>query len=185
MLLPVQPCRLPSPLTRNFHRRRTCRRQTPLRRRQFGGVVEETITGVLKLKETVTKGELLLLAIDVKDCAMKPKFDIVFFYHHSLNDEIMRVTDVMTDGKCALVSGYGDVSNSSAFALRDSGGRVVIADCDTICALQVGMEKFQAAAIESVVLEMDRLVSSMGSVCSSPLSTPFCVCKRAGLEIVE
>ena len=96
----------------------------------------------------------------------------------------MHATEVMTGEKCALVCGFGDVSNSSTFALRDSGGRVFIADCDTICALQVGVEMFQAGAIESVVPEMDRPVSSTGSPsfrCSCvrrrmrPLSVPVSV----------
>ena len=60
-------------------------------------------TGVLKLKETVTKGELLFFAFNVNDRLIKFKFDKVYGCRHSLNDDIMRVTDVMIDGKCALV----------------------------------------------------------------------------------
>ena len=37
------------------------------------------------------------------------------------------------------------------------------ADCDRICALQACMESFRAAAIESVVLEMDISVSITGN----------------------
>ena len=50
-----------------------------------------------------------------------------------------------------------------AFALRDSGACVFIADCDPICAQQACIEFFQAAAIESVVPEMDVSVSLTGS----------------------
>ena len=127
------------------------------------GVSEETTTGVLKLKEMVTKGELLFPAINVNDCVTKSKFDNVYGCRHSLNDGIMRATDVMIGGKRALVCGYGDVGKGCAFALRGSGARVFIAECDPICALQACMEGFQVAAIESVVSEIDIFVSSTGN----------------------
>merc|ERR1711916_336977 len=127
------------------------------------GVREETTTGVLKLKEMVTKGELLFPAINVNDCVTKSKFDNVYGCRHSLNDGIMRATDVMIGGKRALVCGYGDVGKGCAFALRGSGARVFIAECDPICALQACMEGFQVAAIESVVSEIDIFVSSTGN----------------------
>ena len=34
-------------------------------------------------------------AINANDCVTKLKFDRVYGYHHSLNDNIMRTTDVM------------------------------------------------------------------------------------------
>merc|ERR1711916_74115 len=127
------------------------------------GVSEETTTGVLKLKEMVTKGELLFPAINVNDCVTKSKFDNVYGCRHSLTDGIMRATDVMIGGKRALVCGYGDVGKGCAFALRGGGARVLISECDPICALQACMEGFQVAAIESVVSEIDIFVSSTGN----------------------
>merc|ERR1711916_285933 len=114
-------------------------------------------------KEMVAKGELLFPAINVNDCVTKSKFDNVYGCRHSLNDGIMRATDVMIGGKRALVCGYGDVGKGCAFALRGSGARVFIAECDPICALQACMEGFQVAAIESVVSEIDIFVSSTGN----------------------
>merc|ERR1712064_7806 len=90
-------------------------------------------------------------------------FDNVYGCRHSLNDGIMRATDVMIGGKRALVCGYGDVGKGCAFALRGSGARVFIAECDPICALQACMEGFQVATIESVVSEIDIFVSATGN----------------------
>merc|ERR1712072_1030345 len=98
------------------------------------GVSEETTTGVLRLKEMATKGELLFPAINVNDCVTKSKFDNVYGCRHSLNDGIMRATDVMIGGKIAMGCG---------FALRGSGARVLITECYPICALQACMEGFQ------------------------------------------
>merc|ERR1712209_154102 len=124
---------------------------------------EETTTGVLKLKEMVTKGELLFPAINVNDCVTKSKFDNVYGCRHSLNDGIMRATDVLIGGKRALVCGYGDVGKGCAFALRGSGARVLVTECDPICALQACMEGFQVVTMEEVVGEIDIFTSATGN----------------------
>merc|ERR1712022_104052 len=120
-------------------------------------------TGVLRLKEMASKGELLFPAINVNDCVTKSKFDNVYGCRHSLPDSIMRATDVMIGGKRALVCGYGDVGKGCAFALRGAGARVLITEVDPICALQACMEGFQVATMESVVGEVDIFVSSTGN----------------------
>merc|ERR1711904_495287 len=75
----------------------------------------------------------------------------------------MRATDVMIGGKRALICGYGDVGKGSAFAMRGAGARVLISECDPICALQACMEGFQVAAMESIVGEVDIFISSTGN----------------------
>merc|ERR1712072_1034837 len=127
------------------------------------GVSEETTTGVHRLKEMAKKGELLFPAINVNDCVTKSKFDNVYGCRHSLTDGIMRATDVMIGGKRALVCGYGDVGKGCAFALRGSGARVLITECDPICALQACMEGFQVVTIEKVVGEIDIFTSATGN----------------------
>jgi len=127
------------------------------------GVSEETTTGVHRLKEMAAKGELLFPAINVNDCVTKSKFDNVYGCRHSLPDGIMRATDVMIGGKRVLVCGYGDVGKGSAFAMRGSGARVLIAEIDPICALQACMEGFQVVTLESVVGEMDIFVTTTGN----------------------
>jgi adenosylhomocysteinase len=127
------------------------------------GVSEETTTGVMRLKEMAAKGELLFPAINVNDCVTKSKFDNVYGCRHSLPDSIMRATDVMIGGKRTMVCGYGDVGKGCAFALRGAGARVLITECDPICALQACMEGFQVATIESVIGEIDIVITSTGN----------------------
>jgi len=127
------------------------------------GVSEETTTGVHRLKEMAAKGELLFPAINVNDCVTKSKFDNVYGCRHSLPDGIMRATDVMIGGKRALICGYGDVGKGCAFAMRGAGARVMITECDPICALQACMEGFQVATMEEVVGEIDIFVSTTGN----------------------
>merc|ERR1711904_277680 len=127
------------------------------------GVSEETTTGVLRLKEMASKGELLFPAINVNDCVTKSKFDNVYGCRHSLPDAIMRATDVMIGGKRALICGYGDVGKGCAFAMRGAGARVLVTECDPICALQACMEGFQVVTMEDVVGEIDIFCSSTGN----------------------
>merc|ERR1712093_132175 len=127
------------------------------------GVSEETTTGVHRLKEMAAKGELLFPVINVNDCVTKSKFDNVYGCRHSLPDGIMRATDVMIGGKRVLVCGYGDVGKGSAQAMRACGGRVMIAECDPICALQACMEGFQVVTVEDVVHECDIFVTTTGN----------------------
>merc|ERR1719181_595463 len=107
------------------------------------------------------KGELLFPAINVNDCVTKSKFDNVYGCRHSLPDGIMRATDVMIGGKRALVCGYGDVGKGCAFALRGGGARVLVTECDPICALQACMEGFQGfegIKVENIKPQVDRFV---------------------------
>merc|ERR1712094_11173 len=127
------------------------------------GVSEETTTGVLRLKEMAGKGELLFPAINVNDCVTKSKFDNVYGCRHSLPDGIMRATDVMIGGKRALICGFGDVGKGSCQAMKGAGARVIVSECDPICALQACMEGYQVAPLESVAGEIDIFVTTTGN----------------------
>jgi len=131
--------------------------------KQCRGVSEETTTGVHRLKEMAKKGELLFPAINVNDCVTKSKFDNVYGCRHSLTDGIMRATDVMIGGKRALICGYGDVGKGCAFALRGAGARVLVTECDPICALQACMEGFQVVTMDDVVGEIDIFTFATGN----------------------
>merc|ERR1712066_897088 len=127
------------------------------------GVSEETTTGVHRLKEMAAKGVLLFPAINVNDCVTKSKFDNVYGCRHSLPDGIMRATDVMIGGKTALICGYGDVGKGCAFAMRGCGARTLVTEIDPICALQAAMEGFQVVQMETVLSEVDIVITTTGN----------------------
>jgi adenosylhomocysteinase len=127
------------------------------------GVSEETTTGVHRLNQMSLKGELLIKAINVNDCVTKSKFDNVYGCRHSLPDGIMRATDVMIAGKQVVILGYGDVGKGCAAAMKACGARVVVTECDPICALQACMEGFDVKRIESVVSTGDIFITATGN----------------------
>merc|ERR1711970_473221 len=63
----------------------------------------------------------------------------------------------------ALVCGYGDVGKGCAFALRGGGARVLVTECDPICALQACMEGFQVVTMDDCVGEIDIFTSATGN----------------------
>ena len=88
---------------------------------QIKGVSEETTTGVHRLYQMESRGELLVPAINVNDSVTKSKFDNLYGCRESLVDGIKRATDVMIAGKIAVVCGYGDVGKGCAQSLSGQG----------------------------------------------------------------
>lgn len=127
------------------------------------GVSEETTTGVHRLNQMSAKGELLIKAINVNDCVTKSKFDNVYGCRHSLPDGLMRATDVMIAGKQCIILGYGDVGKGCAAAMKACGARVVVTECDPICALQACMEGFDVKRLENVVSTGDIFITATGN----------------------
>ena len=127
------------------------------------GVTEETTTGVHRLYELASEGNLLFPAINVNDSVTKSKFDNKYGIRHSLPDGLNRATDVLMGGKVAFVAGYGDVGKGAAEALRGQGARVIVSEIDPINALQAAMDGFQVARIESVLPEVDIFVTGTGN----------------------
>src|SRR5690242_15432252 len=127
------------------------------------GVTEETTTGVHRLYQMQSRGELPFPAINVNDSVTKSKFDNLYGCRHSLIDGINRATDVMIAGKVAVVCGYGDVGKGCAQSLRGQGARVLVTEIDPICALQAAMEGYQVVTLEDVVDTADIFVTCTGN----------------------
>ena len=127
------------------------------------GLSEETTTGVHRLNQMAMRGELLLRAINVNDSVTKQKFDNIYGCRHSLPDGLMRATDVMIAGKKAVICGYGDVGKGCAAAMKAAGARVVVTECDPICALQACMEGFEVKKLENVCADGDIFVTATGN----------------------
>jgi adenosylhomocysteinase len=127
------------------------------------GVTEETTTGVHRLYQMHTRGELKFPAINVNDSVTKSKFDNLYGCRESLVDSIKRATDVMIAGKVALVCGYGDVGKGSCQALRALSAQVWVTEIDPICALQAAMEGYRVVTMEYAADKADIFVTATGN----------------------
>lgn len=131
--------------------------------KEIKGLSEETTTGVHRLYERMKNGTLVMPAINVNDSVTKSKFDNKYGCKESLVDSIRRATDVMMAGKVAVVCGYGDVGKGSAASLRGAGARVIVTEIDPICALQAAMDGFEVKKLDSVVNNVDIVVTTTGN----------------------
>jgi adenosylhomocysteinase len=93
----------------------------------------------------------------------KSKFDNKYGIRHSLPDGLNRATDVLMGGKVVFVAGYGDVGKGAAEALRGQGARVIVSEIDPINALQAAMDGYEVKRLESVIGEIDILVTGTGN----------------------
>jgi len=127
------------------------------------GLSEETTTGVHRLYDRMKNGTLVMPAINVNDSVTKSKFDNKYGCKESLVDAIRRATDTMMAGKVAVVCGYGDVGKGSAASLQGAGARVIVTEIDPICALQAAMDGFEVKKLDSVVNNVDIVVTTTGN----------------------
>ena len=128
----------------------------------INGVSEETTTGVHRLEQMESLGELKIPAFNVNDSVTKSKFDNLYGCRESLIDGIKRATDVMIAGKIAVVAGYGDVGKGSTQSLRGQGARVLVTEIDPICALQASMEGLEVGTMEDAAPIADIFVTTTG-----------------------
>ena len=126
------------------------------------GVSEETTTGVHRLYQMASAGELLFPAINVNDSVTKSKFDNLYGCRESLADGIKRATDIMIAGKMVIICGYGDVGKGCAQSMKSLGARVVVTEIDPICALQAAMEGHAVKTLDEVVAEGDLFITATG-----------------------
>ncbi len=128
------------------------------------GVTEETTTGVHRLYQMATRGELMFPAMNVNDSVTKSKFDNLYGCRESLIDGIKRATDVMIAGKVCVVLGYGDVGKGCAQAFRGMGATVWVTEIDPICALQAAMEGYRVVDMNDAASQGDIFVTTTGNV---------------------
>jgi adenosylhomocysteinase len=127
------------------------------------GVTEETTTGVHRLYQMQSRGDLPFPAINVNDSVTKSKFDNLYGCRHSLIDGINRGTDVMIAGKVAVVCGFGDVGKGCAQSLAGQGARVQVTEIDPICALQALMQGYEVVTLDDVVETADIFITATGN----------------------
>lgn len=128
------------------------------------GVTEETTTGVHRLYHFAEQGLLPFPAMNVNDAVTKSKFDNKYGTRHSLIDGLNRGTDMLIGGKNVLVCGYGDVGKGCAEALAGQGARVQVTEADPINALQALMDGFDVVTTESVIGDVDIVITATGNM---------------------
>jgi adenosylhomocysteinase len=105
--------------------------------------LEETTTGVVRLRSLERQGELILPVFAVNDAETKHLFDNRYGTGQSTLDGIIRATDVLIAGRTVVVAGYGWCGKGFAMRARGHGGEVIITEINPIRALEARMDGFR------------------------------------------
>jgi len=107
------------------------------------GSMEETTTGVIRLKAMEKAGKLMLPIIAVNDAKTKNLFDNRYGTGQSTLDGIIRATDILLAGKNVVVAGYGWCGRGFATRARGMGANVIVTEVDSTKAVEAVMDGFQ------------------------------------------
>jgi len=105
--------------------------------------MEETTTGVIRLRAMANEGKLKFPVIAVNDAATKHLFDNRYGTGQSTVDGIIRATDFLMGGKKIVAAGYGWCGRGFAMRARGMGAIVIITEVDAIKALEAAMDGFE------------------------------------------
>jgi adenosylhomocysteinase len=120
--------------------------------------MEETTTGVIRLRAMSKEGILKFPVVAVNDADTKHLFDNRYGTGQSTLDGVVRATDVLLAGKHLVVAGYGWCGRGVAMRARGAGAIVTVTEVDPLKALEAAMDGFdvrpmsEAAAIGEVFI---------------------------------
>ncbi len=100
--------------------------------------MEETTTGVIRLRAMANEGKLKFPVIAVNDAATKHLFDNRYGTGQSTVDGIIRATDFLMAGKKVVVAGYGWCGRGFAMRARGMGAIVIVTEIDAVKATRSG-----------------------------------------------
>ncbi|MBS1272245.1 MAG: Adenosylhomocysteinase [Candidatus Marinimicrobia bacterium] len=104
--------------------------------------MEETTTGVIRLRAMSKDGALKFPVIAVNDADTKHFFDNRYGTGQSTIDGIIRATDVLLAGKNFVVAGYGWCGRGLAMRADGMGANVIVTEVDPLRALEAAMDGY-------------------------------------------
>ncbi len=110
--------------------------------KQIVGSMEETTTGVIRLRAMEEAGILPFPVVAVNDADTKHLFDNRYGTGQSTLDGIIRATNKLIAGKTFVVAGYGWCGRGLAMRARGHGANVIVTEIDEIKALEAAMDGF-------------------------------------------
>jgi adenosylhomocysteinase len=125
--------------------------------------MEETTTGVIRLRALANEGKLMFPVIAVNDAATKHLFDNRYGTGQSTVDGIIRATDFLMAGKKVVAAGYGWCGRGFAMRARGMGAIVIITEVDAIRALEAAMDGFEVMPIAQAARVGDLFVTLTGN----------------------
>lgn len=128
------------------------------------GGMEETTTGVIRLKSMERAGVLRFPVLAVNESDTKHLFDNRYGTGQSTIDAIIRATNILLAGRNFVVFGYGWCGRGVASRARGMGANVIVTEVDPVRALEAVMDGYRVMpGIEAAALG-DIFVTVTGDV---------------------
>ena len=121
----------------------TIHSEFPDQLKELWGSLEETTTGVIRLRSMAKDGALKIPVVAVNDAKTKNLFDNRYGTGQSTLDGIIRATDALIAGKNFVVAGYGWCGRGLALRARGMSAQVIVTEVDPIKALEAAMDGFR------------------------------------------
>ena len=145
-------------MTATIHRERS--HQLP---HVLGGM-EETTTGVVRLRAMARQDQLQYPMLAVNDAQTKHLFDNRYGTGQSALDGIIRATNFLIAGKTVVVAGYGWCSRGIAMRARGLGGNVIVTEINPLKALEAVMDGFRVLPMLAAAAEGHIFITATGDI---------------------
>jgi adenosylhomocysteinase len=126
--------------------------------------LEETTTGVIRLRSLERQGQLALPVFAVNDAETKHLFDNRYGTGQSTLDGIIRATDVLIAGRTVVVAGYGMCGKGFSSRAKGHGADVIVTEVNPIRALEAKMDGFRVMPMAQAVLVGDIFCTVTGDI---------------------
>ncbi len=141
----------------------TIHKEYPELAERIWGGMEETTTGVIRLRAMEKDGVLKFPVIAVNDAMTKHLFDNRYGTGQSTIDGILRATNRLLAGSYFVVAGYGWCGKGVAMRARGMGAIVIVTEVDPIKALEARMDGFLVMPMEEAAKLGDFFVTVTGN----------------------
>ncbi len=128
------------------------------------GGMEETTTGVIRLRSMEKNGVLKFPVLAVNESDTKHMFDNRYGTGQSAIDAIIRSTNILLAGRTFVVCGYGWCGRGVASRAHGMGANVVVTEVDATRALEAAMDGYRVMPILEAAAIGDIFVTVTGNV---------------------
>jgi adenosylhomocysteinase len=128
------------------------------------GGLEETTTGVIRLRAMAEDGVLRFPVVAVNDSATKHLFDNRHGTGQSSLDGILRATNILYAGRTVVVAGYGDCGWGIAERAKGLGADTVVIEIDPIRAIGAAMNGHRVMTSAEAAAAGDIFITATGNI---------------------
>jgi adenosylhomocysteinase len=126
--------------------------------------LEETTTGVIRLKAMEKDGALKFPVIAVNDADTKHMFDNRYGTGQSTVDGILRATNMLFAGKTVVVGGYGWCGRGFASRASGLGAHVIVTEVDPLRALEATLDGYRVSTMIEAAPVADLICTLTGDI---------------------